>query len=136
MKAIVAHQDTLFFLAGIQKKIISLLEKETLVYPQYPLYAFTEETIPRKIISCTIGFPKAERELAVFPLILEGNGTKLNLAIPFARTAGKTDMPTFMLPEEIKNAFPKKERIFRTATAIIKENSWQLFDDKWIKIKK
>ena len=102
MKAIVAHKDTLFFLAGIQKKIISLLEKETLVYPQYPLYAFTEETIPRKIISCTIGFPKAERELAVFPLILEGNGTKLNLAIPFARTAGKTDMPTFMLPEEIK----------------------------------
>ncbi|MDO4506119.1 MAG: hypothetical protein Q4B64_04155 [Spirochaetales bacterium] len=136
MKAIVPHKDTLFFLAGVQRKLISMLAKEKNVYPQYPLYAFTEDEIPSGVMSLTIGCPGTENELAVFPLLIEGEGFIINLKIPFARTADRTDMPELKMSEEIKNAFPRKERIFRTATVIRTENSWQLFDDRWNKIKK
>lgn len=136
MNAIVPHKDTLFFLAGMQRKIISILGKESQVYPQYPLFAFTEEAIPTGIISLIIECPTAENDFAVFPLKVESREGSLNLSIPFAKTSDGSDFAELDLSEEIKNAFPRKERIFRTATALMAENSWQLFDDKWNKIKK
>lgn len=134
MNAIIPHKDTLFFLAGIQRNIISILNREANVFPLYPLFAMTDQDIPGGMTGCTIGLPETEWNKAYFPVEIEYADHCLKLSIFFARTVDGKEMPEFDLPQEIKNAFPKKERIFRTANAIFENNTWQIYDDRWIKI--
>ena len=58
----------------------------------------------------------------------------MELEIQFARAADKESEINLKIPEGIKNAFPRRERTFRTATVIFENNGWQVYDDKWFKI--
>lgn len=137
MNAIIPHKDTLFFLTDIQRKIISSNGAEVLLFPIYPLFAFKEGTdefqsgIPTDMkIEC----PRVKDRTLVFPVRIEGREGSMELEIQFARAADKESEINLKIPEEIKNAFPRRERTFRTATVIFENNGWQVYDDKWFKI--
>lgn len=135
MNALIPHKDTLLFLYKVQKEIIQQIEKEKLIYPQFPLYCLQENEIPNEIISFTIFKPKTKKEFAIFPIEIECKKNKLNFFIVFAKTSDNSPMPELTISKEFEDAFPKKEHIFRIANIIHHENSWQIFDDKWVKIK-
>ncbi|MEE1182364.1 MAG: hypothetical protein UHY90_08945 [Treponema sp.] len=135
MKALIPHKDTLFFLADMQKHLISFLQGKVFLYPLFPLFAFSEKEIPLGMTSCTIEVPVRQKEFLFFPVKVEYESSVLNLQIKFARTADNDPVPDFSLSEEIKNAFPKRERIFRIADIVYENNTWQVFNDKWCKVK-
>lgn len=137
MNAIIPHKDTLFFLADIQRKIISTGAKNSFLYPHYPLFAFfadgTENIRLENIRSMTISCPCAKGNFLVFPIHIELEDGSVETEIKFARTKNGEPEPAVEIPPEIKNAFPKRERTFRSATVIMENNGWQVFDDRWHK---
>lgn len=137
MNAIIPHKDTLFFLTDIQRKLISLNGATVLLYPVYPLFAFKEGKdeftagIPTDMkIEC----PRVKNSILVFPVKIESREGSMELEIQFAGALGKEPEINLKIPEEIKNAFPRRERTFRTATVNFENNGWQVYDDKWFKI--
>lgn len=132
MNTLIPNKDTLNFLANIQREIVRLASEKEIYYPLYPLFAFDFQA--EQIEGCRILPPAAEENFLIFPVeITAGTETKL-YKIFFARTADNTKSSMPVLGDEIKNAFPRKERIFRTATVIQENNGWKIHDDRWIKI--
>lgn len=143
MTAYIPHKDTLFLLSQMQKNIIQTHNNkhpENFLFPQYPMFAFydekknaecTEIAKYKKIESASILLPKAENCEIYFPFVLKyTDGTQDNMKIIFATTK----QPIKKAPEINSDAFPLQLRIFRKARAVIEYNSWQIFDDKWVKL--
>lgn len=135
MKAFTANKDVLFTLHAIQKDILSFCNKDKVTaIPAFPLWAFCEDdffdgTITRCVIQ-QAQFDK-EKKTLFFPVdFTEDSGNTKTLNITFA-TVQNTEEIT--LPQ-VAN-LPISINTFRTGTVLVTECSWQLYDEKWIKIK-
>lgn len=140
MNALIPNKDTVHLLSELQKKIINgfntqTTSEESFLFPQYPLAAFFDEINDSsfKAESCTIFFPETENEFLYFPVEVCCPDSTMNLKIIFARTAERKPAEILSIDEEIKKAFPIRERSFKTAAVILENNSWQIFDEKWHK---
>ncbi len=143
MFAFVPGKDALLFLAKIQKKIISAFNSncsaEFFTSPVFPLWAFFDFALPEKIISCEFLEPVFRDEKFIFPVkiifLKDGTENTINLEVAFGKILGKikSSFKLHLDSDEIKNCFPYKIRVFKTGNVLIQNNSWQLFDEKWIK---
>ena len=143
MFAFVPGKDALLFLAKIQKKIISAFNfncsAEFFAAPVFPLWAFFDFALPEKIISCEFLEPVFKDEKFIFPVKIifskDGTENEINLEVVFGKILGKikSSLEFHLDSDEIKNCFPYKIRVFKTGNVLVQNNSWQLFDEKWIK---
>ncbi len=143
MFAFVPGKDALLFLAKIQKKIISVFNSncsaEFFAAPVFPLWAFFDFPLPEKIISCEFLEPVFKDEKFIFPVkiisLKDEIENEINLEIVFGKILGKRkgSLEFHLDSDEIKNCFPYKIRVFKTGNVLVQNNSWQLFDEKWIK---
>lgn len=142
MKAFIPHKDTLLQLARAQREYIDAFNARpatgVFLYPRYPLWAFAEE-LPEEILGCAIRAPLPCDGGASFPVELESAEGKTMLRIVFA-TAGDSPSPAtgVSCPAAAAPAvrcvqFPLRPRVFRTGTALLQDNGWQLFDERWHK---
>lgn len=143
MFAFVPGKDALLFLAKIQKKIISNFNSncsaEFFAVPVFPLWAFFDFALPEKIISCEFLEPILKDGKFIFPVkiifLKDGTENEINLEVVFGKILGerKSSLEFHLDSDEIKNCFPYKIRVFKTGNVLVQNNSWQLFDEKWIK---
>ena len=143
MFAFVPGKDALLFLAKIQKKIISNFNSncsaEFFAVPVFPLWAFFDFALPEKIISCEFLEPILKDEKFIFPVkiifLKDGTENEINLKVVFVKILGerKSSLEFHLDSDEIKNCFPYKIRVFKTGNVLVQNNSWQLFDEKWVK---
>ena len=132
-----------------QSKVISL-------FPSFPLWAFAEDSISaeefnsifksRTVKNAFIGQPSfLEESLSCqkeffFPLRittgsdLEKESTTLEFKITFAKVQPDS-AKNFALPKEVSEGkkFPLRIKSFRTGNALIENNAWSLFEEKWIR---
>lgn len=132
MNTLIPNKDTMHFLANIQKEIVRLASETKKHYPLYPLFAFDFQA--EQIEGCRILPPAAEENFLFFPVEITAGTERKLYKIIFARTADNSRSILPGLKDEIKNAFPRKERTFRTATVIQENNGWQIYNDKWTKL--
>lgn len=143
MFAFVPGKDVLLFLAKIQKKIISVFNSNRpakfFATPVFPLWAFFDFALPEKIISCEFLEPILKDEKFIFPVkiifLKDGTENEINLKVVFGKILGerKSSLEFHLDSDEIKNCFPYKIRVFKTGNVLVQNNSWQLFDEKWVK---
>ncbi len=143
MFALVPGKDALLFLAKIQKKCLSVFNSvffgQVAACPVFPLWAFFDFPLPEKIVSCEFCEPVLKDEKFIFPvqlICLEGENEKtVKLEVVFGKILGnkKSGLQFHLASDEIESCFPHKIRIFKTGSVIVQNNSWQLFDEKWIK---
>ena len=136
--AFIPHKDALFTLSQLQKKIITEFNgchtKDEWLLPSYPLWAFCSEETEEKIScasECTILPPvyiNSEQDgvKAAFPVEIKTISGTVTLNIVFA-TAKKIPAPF-----TDTGTLPLKQKSFRTGRVLLKDNSWSLFNDKWI----
>lgn len=157
MYAVIPHRDTCSLLARVQKEVLedfNCIRAQRcesgeapsaglpLACPLWPLWAFTEERLERSLIEgLEILPPRLEKGRAFFPVQLALKGAarpSLPLKIEFGTilNCGKAD--TMSAPpgtwDELARAFPRKERVFKIARAVLKNNSWEAFDEKWVRL--
>lgn len=135
MKALIPNKDSLFELIQIQKKILQQLQNncpDAVISPVYPLYAFSEK-IEHEIKSVKIEKIVYGRECNTFSFAVKIQYEEKiqNLKIDFGKTVtGKINEKSILDID-----FPEMNlKIFRLATVIFENNSWQVFDEKWIKL--
>lgn len=143
MFAVVPGKDALLFLAKVQKKCISSFNSvcfgRIIACPVFPLWAFFDFQLPEKILSCEFCEPVLEGEKFIFPMRLisveEENKRAINLEVAFGKILGdkKSSFQFHFTFDKIENCFPYKIRVFKTGNVLLQNNSWQLFDEKWIK---
>ena len=65
----------------------------------------------------------------------EMSENEINLKVVFGKILGerKSSLEFHLDSDEIKNCFPYKIRVFKTGNVLVQNNSWQLFDEKWVK---
>ena len=143
MFAFVPGKDVLLFLAKKKKKIISVFNSNRpakfFATPVFPLWAFFDFALPEKIISCEFLEPILKDEKFIFPVkiifLKDGTENEINLKVVFGKILGerKSSLEFHLDSDEIKNCFPYKIRVFKTGNVLVQNNSWQLFDEKWVK---
>lgn len=163
MNVIALQKDNELFICNYARAFIENFNRENLgkgisLFPSFPLWAFTEDSISdeqfnsifksRSVKKAFIG--KASftescipgQEEFFFPLCIETDLEKesrtFEFKIVFAKmqNAGAgTDACDFTLPKELAESkkFPLSIKSFRTGNALIKDNAWSLFDEKWIR---
>lgn len=154
MNMLIPGKDTILLLARFQKKIIrelnlyldsgnAMADKNCFAIPQYPLFAPLPEDCGEtgcNIAEVTIMGPAVQQDILFFPVECQIEGL-VKTEIPFARIScpdiiqDDLDMEKIFrdgsLGEEIKKAFPKRERSFKTASVIFENNGWNVFEEKW-----
>lgn len=137
MEALIPNKDSLFELIQLQKKILQRIQKknpEAVISPLFPLYAFSEK-IERDILSVKIekiDFCTKDNVFS-FSTKIEHEDCSQILKIDFGKTvSGKINESSI---SEI-DFFEMNLKIFRLATVIFENNTWQVLDEKWIKLKK
>ncbi|MBO6130715.1 MAG: hypothetical protein J6P28_01990 [Treponema sp.] len=98
----------------------------------------------RSVKNAFIGQPSFKKEF-FFPLSisthslstgssLENESTTLEFKITFAKVQPDS-AKDFALPKEIPGSekFPLRIKSFRTGNAVMENNAWSLFDEKWIR---
>lgn len=163
MNVIALQKDNELFICNYARAFIENFNRENLgkgisLFPNFPLWAFAEDSISddqfnsifksRSVKKAFIG--KASftescipgQEEFFFPFFIEMDLEKesrtFEFKIIFAKIqkagtdAGAGD---FTLPKELAETkkFPLSIKSFRTGNALIKDNAWSLFDEKWIR---
>lgn len=159
MNVIALQKDNELFICNYARAFIENFNRENLgkgisLFPSFPLWAFAEDSISsdqfnsifknRSVKNAFIGkasFTKNSipgQEEFFFPFFIETDLEKesrtFEFKIVFAKiqNAGTED---FTLPKELfgSQKFPFSIKSFRTGNALIKDNAWALFDEKWIR---
>ncbi len=154
MNMLIPGKDTLLLLTRFQKKIIMELNihlraggamtgHNCLAIPQYPLFAPLPENCVESgcpLSQVTILEPAVQKDLLFFPVECQAKGL-VKTEIPFAKISCPgavldfAGLESFLrnasLDEEIKKAFPKRERSIKTASVIFENNGWKIYDEKW-----
>ena len=159
MNVIALQKDNELFICNYARAFIENFNRENLgkgisLFPSFPLWAFAEDSISddqfnsifksRSVKKAFIGkasFTKNSipgQEEFFFPFFIETDLEKesrtFEFKIVFAKiqNAGTED---FTLPKELLGSqkFPFSIKSFRTGNALIKDNAWALFDEKWIR---
>lgn len=159
MNVIALQKDNELFICNYARAFIENFNRENLgkgisLFPNFPLWAFAEDSISsaqfnsifksRSVKKAFIG--KASftescipgQEEFFFPFFIETDLEKANRTFEFKivfakiQKAGTED---FTLPKELLGSqkFPFSIKSFRTGNALIKDNAWSLFDEKWIR---
>lgn len=159
MNVIALQKDNELFICNYARAFIENFNRENLgkgisLFPSFPLWAFAKDSISddqfnsifksRSVKKAFIG--KASftescipgQEEFFFPLFIETDLEKENRTFEFKivfakiQKAGTED---FTLPKELAESekFPLSIKSFRTGNALIKDNAWSLFDEKWIR---
>lgn len=163
MNVIALQKDNELFICNYARAFIENFNRENLgkgtsLFPNFPLWAFAEDSISdeqfnsifksRSVKKAFIG--KASftescipgQEEFFFPFFIETDLEKANRTFEFkiifakiqkaGTNAGAGD---FTLPKELLGSkkFPFSIKSFRTGNALIKDNAWSLFDEKWIR---
>lgn len=159
MNVIALQKDNELFICNYARAFIENFNRENLakgisLFPSFPLWAFAEDSISddqfnsifksRSVKKAFIG--KASftescipgQEEFFFPFFIETDLEKesrtFEFKIVFAKIQ-KTGTEDFTLPKELLGSqkFPFSIKSFRTGNALIKDNAWSLFDEKWIR---
>lgn len=159
MNVISLQKDNELFICNYARAFIENFNRENLgkgisLFPSFPLWAFAEDSISddqfnsifksRSVKKAFIG--KASfiescipgQEEFFFPFFIETDLEKesrtFEFKIVFAKIQ-KTGTEDFTLPKELLGSqkFPFSIKSFRTGNALIKDNAWSLFDEKWIR---
>lgn len=159
MNVIALQKDNELFICNYARAFIENFNRENLgkgisLFPSFPLWAFAEDSISddqfnsifksRSVKKAFIG--KASftescipgQEEFFFPLFIETDLEKesrtFEFKIVFAKIQ-KAGTEDFTLPKELLESqkFPLSIKSFRTGNALIKDNAWALFDEKWIR---
>lgn len=159
MNVIALQKDNELFICNYARAFIENFNRENLgkgisLFPSFPLWAFAEDSISddqfnsifknRSVKKAFIGkasFAKSGipgQEEFFFPLCIETDLEKesrtFEFKILFAKmqNAGAED---FTLPKELAESkkFPLGIKSFRTGNALVQDNAWSLFDEKWIR---
>lgn len=137
MEALISNKDSLFELLQIQKKILQQLQNknpDAIISPLFPLYAFSEKKIERNILNVIIekiDFNSENKHLS-FSLKVEYKDKTEKLKIDFGKIVSGN------INESSVNDIHFSAinlKILRLATVTFENNSWQVFDEKWIKLK-
>ncbi len=163
MNVIALQKDNELFICNYARAFIENFNRENLgkgisLFPSFPLWAFADDSISdeqfnsifksRSVKKAFIG--KASftescipgREEFFFPFFIETDLEKESRTFEFKIVFAKiqktgTDAGTgdFTLPKELLGSqkFPFSIKSFRTGNALIKDNAWSLFDEKWIR---
>ena len=159
MNVIALQKDNELFICNYARAFIENFNQENLgkgisLFPNFPLWAFAEDSISsdqfnsifksRSVKKAFIGkasFTKSSipgQEEFFFPFFIETDLEKASrtfeFKIVFAKIQ-KTGTEDFTLPKELLGSqkFPFSIKSFRTGNALIKDNAWSLFDEKWIR---
>ena len=159
MNVIALQKDNELFICNYARAFIENFNRENLgkgisLFPNFPLWAFAEDSISsdqfnsifksRSVKKAFIGkasFTKSGipgQEEFFFPFFIETDLEKesrtFEFKIVFAKiqNAGTED---FTLPKELLESqkFPFSIKSFRTGNALVQDNAWSLFDEKWIR---
>ena len=159
MNVIALQKDNELFICNYARAFIENFNRENLgkgisLFPSFPLWAFAEDSISsdqfnsifksRSVKKAFIG--KASftescipgQEEFFFPFFIETDLEKesrtFEFKIVFAKIQ-KAGTEDFTLPKELLGSkkFPLSIKSFRTGNALIKDNAWSLFDEKWIR---
>ena len=159
MNVIALQKDNELFICNYARAFIENFNRENLgkgisLFPSFPLWAFAEDSISddqfnsifksRSVKKAFIGkasFTKNSipgQEEFFFPFFIETDLEKesrtFEFKIVFAKIQ-KTGTEDFTLPKELLGSqkIPFSIKSFRTGNALIKDNAWSLFDEKWIR---
>ncbi len=159
MNVIALQKDNELFICNYARAFIENFNRENLgkgisLFPSFPLWAFAEDSISsdqfnsifksRSVKKAFIGkasFTKSSipgQEEFFFPFFIETDLEKesrtFEFKIVFAKIQ-KAGTEDFTLPKELLGSkkFPLSIKSFRTGNALIKDNAWSLFDEKWIR---
>lgn len=159
MNVIALQKDNELFICNYARAFIENFNRENLgkgisLFPSFPLWAFAEDSISdeqfnsifksRSVKKAFIG--KASftescipgQEEFFFPLFIETDLDKesrtFEFKIVFAKIQ-KAGAEDFTLPKELLGSqkFPFSIKSFRTGNALVQDNAWSLFDEKWIR---
>ena len=159
MNVIALQKDNELFICNYARAFIENFNRENLgkgisLFPSFPLWAFAEDSISdeqfnsifksRSVKKAFIGkasFAKSGipgQEEFFFPLFIETDLDKesrtFEFKIVFAKIQ-KAGAEDFTLPKELLGSqkFPFSIKSFRTGNALVQDNAWSLFDEKWIR---
>lgn len=141
LNVIIPNKDFLLVLNSFTKKIIS--GSPVKLCPLYPLWIFTEHSIPNDIVSFELtGIGLSGTDIfyhAEIRYTENGSQETMKEKLRFARLLEPAEENEIM--KEISRwteslSFPLRQRVFRTGTVEQHNNSWRLYDEKWHKLNK
>lgn len=161
MNVIALQKDNELFICNYARAFIENFNRENLgkgisLFPSFPLWAFAEDSISddqfnsifksRSVKKAFIGkasFTEScipRQEEFFFPFFIETDLEKESRTFEFKIVFAKiqktgTDACDFTLPKELAESkkFPLSIKSFRTGNALVQDNAWSLFDEKWIR---
>ncbi|MBQ2601052.1 MAG: hypothetical protein II584_01495 [Treponema sp.] len=140
-QTMIPHRDVVLKIIRSSKKIIGDFNSENLpgcrAIPVFPLWSFAE-SFPEDVFEVKVENPKLDGTTFYFPLVFCTEGkpdVRTEFRIVFARISGDPHgIAPYTPPTETAVDFPLNVSCYRTGTAVIEDNSWKLFDEKWHKI--
>ncbi len=151
MLALIPHKDILFSLSKFQENFIfcanNYPEKSCNFIPNFPLWAFIDSENFEKefnLSECSeCVFTKVDfNEEKKFYFSLEffygdSKENKREAKIFFAQQISQKKLNLDFINSKLSyKIFPLKMKVFKIGNVLEKNFSWQIFDEKWIKIKK
>ena len=154
MYALIPNKDTLSALSSFQKKYIAANStQENILFPEYPLWAFSELPLTRmKFVSCRLGAPEydAQTEKFFIPVVIKYTNPLNEVTKVSCNNNSELQKQTLSLTLRMYFASGKQEdsfktlsadfisspqNVFQTAEVFKNKNSWKQINAKWIKIK-
>ena len=138
-QALVPHRDAVLKLSRFSKKIIYSFNKENhpgnFAFPIFPLWSFAD-FFPDTVTKAEILFPKSDGKNFYFPPELWNGDLKREYRINFAAIHCGTENAMPNMDDGFCSEFPLSVPCYKTGLAVIENNSWKIFDEKWFKIGK
>ncbi|MBO4385902.1 MAG: hypothetical protein J5817_02680 [Treponema sp.] len=157
MNVIALQKDNELFICNHARAFIESFNKENLgkgilLFPNFPLWAFAEDSLcgkkfdllfkSRSVKKAFIGkasFIKRGQSLPTeffFPLFITADLENESIQFEFKIVFAKSQKPLpedFTLPKDLvaSEKFPVRIKSFRTGNALTENNAWSLFDEKW-----
>lgn len=154
MYALIPNKDTLFALSSFQKKFIaSNSAPENILFPEYPLWAFTELPLTEyEFVSCKIEAPEYDTQTEKFFIPVVIKYTNSSNKVTKVSCSNNFELQNHTLSETLRIYFasgkhavsfitPSAEfisspqNVFQTAEVFKNKNFWKQIKLKWIKIK-
>lgn len=117
-------------------------ENTTVFFPKFPLWAFLQDSEEEKleVKEITIQKPEFNSQNFFFPLEIQTGKKYIKVKIIFAERSQENSAEGLSFIKALQAAeeadiFPLKQKALQTAEVLLENNGWQVFDEKWIKIK-
>ncbi len=134
---LIPHPDVVLKLIEISKKIITQTNSQngkTILAPNFPLWSFSDD-FSKKISDVKIHFPKTVGDDFFYPLIYLLEDMPMESKIVFAKKIVPEDFALDFSRMQLDMNFPMELKIFKTGKVFIQNNGYEVFDEKWTKLK-